>query len=149
MSSDATTGTGPAVTKRRSSAGVKQYGLGDLLDAQVAWTVQDGGDPGARHLPAGKRFNTHVKGTGDVGIRTRPTSRAGQYEAIYGDMPCVGLAAAGRHVPIARKGHTAARRVGCRDCDVVAAPARLLDRIRVDRAPCPLDHAVHRVLDLL
>lgn len=37
---------------------------------------------------------------------------SGHYEAIYGDMPRVGLAAAGGHVPIGRTGHTAARRIG-------------------------------------
>ena len=79
-------------------------------------------DPGARHLPTWKRFNAHVKGTGDVGIwHETYLVRAGHYEAIYGDMPRVGLAAAGRHVPIAHKGHTAARRLGRRNDDTLAA----------------------------
>jgi Domain of unknown function (DUF4188) len=70
-------------------------------------------NPGARHLAAWKRFNQRVKGSGDVGIwHESYLVREGEYEAIYGDMPRVGLAAAGRHVPIARKGDSAARRIG-------------------------------------
>jgi Domain of unknown function (DUF4188) len=70
-------------------------------------------DPGARHLAAWKRFNQRVKGSGDVGIwHETYLVRAGEYEAIYGGMPRVGLAAAGRRVPIARKGDSAAHRIG-------------------------------------
>jgi Domain of unknown function (DUF4188) len=77
-------------------------------------------NPDARHLAAWKRFNQRVKGTGDVGIwHETYLVRAGEYEAIYGDMPRVGLAAAGRHVPIAHKGDSAARRIGR---DPLAAP---------------------------
>jgi hypothetical protein len=36
---------------------------------------------------------------------------AGDFEAMYGNMPVVGLAAAGRHVPLSRSS-TAARRIG-------------------------------------
>jgi Domain of unknown function (DUF4188) len=69
-------------------------------------------NPDARHLAAWKRFNRRVKGSGNVGIwHETYLVRAGEYEAIYGDMPRVGLAAAGRHVPIATKGQTAARRI--------------------------------------
>jgi hypothetical protein len=88
-------------------------------------------DPGARHLPAWKRFNAHVKGTGDVGIwHEAYLVRAGHYEAIYGDMPRIGLAAAGRHVPIAHKGHSAARRLGRHATAAAARPDTAADDSR-------------------
>jgi hypothetical protein len=43
--------------------------------------------------------------------------RAGEYEAIYGNMPVVGLAAVGEHVPIGSTSATAARRIGVRPDD--------------------------------
>ena len=54
-----------------------------------------------------------MKASGDVGIwHETYLVRAGAYEAIYGNMARIGLAAAGDHVPIARRGETAAERVG-------------------------------------
>ncbi len=38
--------------------------------------------------------------------------RAGEYEAVYGNMPAFGLAAAARHLPVARKANIAAARIG-------------------------------------
>jgi hypothetical protein len=38
--------------------------------------------------------------------------KAGDYESLYGNMPRFGLAKAAEHVPVARKGETAARRRG-------------------------------------
>jgi Domain of unknown function (DUF4188) len=77
-----------------------------------------------------------VKGTGVVGIwHEAYLVRAGQHEAIYGDMPRVGLAAAGRHVPIAHKGHTAARRIGRRnDAHAAHRQATADDQREPDRA---------------
>jgi hypothetical protein len=79
-------------------------------------------DPGAEHLPAWRRFNTLVRGTGHVGI-WHETFRvqAGQYECIYADMPRVLLAAAGEHVPVGSTG-TAALRVGARTEDRAPVP---------------------------
>ena|SRR5579871_1728765 len=57
----------------------------------------------AAHWPARIAFNKRVGyASGDVGIwhETYKVS-AGQYECIYGGMPRVGLAKAGRHVPVA------------------------------------------------
>jgi len=70
--------------------------------------------PDARHLPAWRRFNRLVRASGDVGI-WHETYRvgAGEYEAIYGNMPRVGLAAAGEHAPLGSTS-TAARRIGAR-----------------------------------
>jgi hypothetical protein len=57
---------------------------------------------GEVHVPAWRDFNRAVRDSGDVGIfheayRVRP----GDVEAIYGNMPVVGLAAATNHVPTA------------------------------------------------
>jgi hypothetical protein len=80
-------------------------------------------DPAGLHLPAWRWFNRAVKASGDVGIwHETYLVRAGAYEAIYGNMPRIGLAAAGDHVAIARRGQSAARRVGVAASDEVAVP---------------------------
>ena len=43
--------------------------------------------------------------------------RAGEHEAVYGNMPVFGLAAASTHVPAARKNNTAAARIGASTTD--------------------------------
>ena len=69
-------------------------------------------DPGARHLPAWRAFNQKVRGSGDVGIwHETYRVRAGEYEAIYGNMPRVGLARVAEHLPLGSTS-TAARRLG-------------------------------------
>ena len=74
-------------------------------------------NPDARHLPAWRRFNQLVRDSGDVGIWHETYGvRAGEYEAIYGNMPRVGLAAAGEHAPLGSTS-TAARRIGARPED--------------------------------
>jgi hypothetical protein len=74
-------------------------------------------DPGARHLPAWRAFNKHVRGSGDVGIwHETYRVRAGEYEAIYGNMPRVGLANVADHRPL-RSSSTAAQRIGARPDD--------------------------------
>jgi hypothetical protein len=56
--------------------------------------------------------------TGDVGIWHETFKvRAGEYEAVYGNMPVFGLAAAARHLPAARKANTAAARIGASTTD--------------------------------
>ena len=55
-------------------------------------------DPELAHLPAWKAFRALTGDDGDVGIWHETfLVRAGEYEAIYGNMPRVGLAAAGEH----------------------------------------------------
>jgi Monooxygenase af470-like len=72
-------------------------------------------DPGDRHLPAWKRYNREVRDTAAVGIwHETYRVRAGEYEAIYGNMPVFGLAAATGHAPIGRKGESAGQRIGAR-----------------------------------
>src|SRR5690349_21125020 len=50
-------------------------------------------NPDARHLPAWKKFNQKVRGSGDVGI-WHETYRVGadRTESIYGNMPLWGMA---------------------------------------------------------
>ena len=80
-------------------------------------------DPANLHLPAWRWFNRAVKASGDVGIwHETYLVPAGRYEAIYGNMPRVGLAAAAGHGPIARRGQSAAHRVGARVADEVPVP---------------------------
>jgi hypothetical protein len=65
------------------------------------------------HLPAWKAFNRSVGASGDVGIwHETYMVRAGEHEAVYANMPRIGLAAAGEHVPVSARGQTAARRIG-------------------------------------
>jgi hypothetical protein len=75
-------------------------------------------DPEAEHLPTWREFNRRLRASGDVGIwHETYRVRAGEYEAIYGDMPRVGLAAAGDLVPIGSTNDTAAARIGAREED--------------------------------
>ncbi len=70
------------------------------------------------HLPAWKRFNQAVRGSGDVGIwHETYRVQAGAYESIYGNMPRVGLAAAGEHTAVGSSGQSAARRIGAAAVD--------------------------------
>jgi Domain of unknown function (DUF4188) len=99
-----------------------------LLSVQVGWSgrtitliqhwrsfdqlerfAKDRNDP---HLPAWRRFNQSVGTNGDVGI-FHETYRveAGAYETMYSNMPVMGLAVAGEHLPIARRGDTARERI--------------------------------------
>ena len=71
--------------------------------------ARDADDP---HLDAWRRFNRVIGTSGDVGV-FHETYRvpAGGYEAIYSNMPVVGLAVAGEHVPVGRRGDTARERI--------------------------------------
>jgi hypothetical protein len=72
-------------------------------------------DQALPHLEPWRKFNRAVRNSGDVGIwHETYRVRAGEYEAIYGNMPVFGLAAATRHVPVAAKANTAAVRIGAR-----------------------------------
>jgi len=72
----------------------------------------------AEHLPAWREFNRRIRGSGDVGIwHETYRVRAGEYEAIYGNMPRVGLATAGELVPVGSTNDTAALRIGAREVD--------------------------------
>ncbi|MEA2142902.1 MAG: hypothetical protein QOI64_1332 [Solirubrobacteraceae bacterium] len=74
-------------------------------------------NPDARHLPAWRAFNQRVRGSGDVGIwHETYRVRAGEYEAIYGNMPRVGLAKVAEHRPLGTT-TSAARRLGDRPAD--------------------------------
>ena len=70
------------------------------------------------HLEPWRRFNRLVRDTGDVGIwHETYRVRAGEYEAVYGNMPLFGLAAAGRHLPAGAKANSAAARIGATPID--------------------------------
>ncbi|HEY3883191.1 MAG TPA: DUF4188 domain-containing protein [Trebonia sp.] len=70
------------------------------------------------HLDPWRRFNRAVRDSGDVGIWHETFRvRAGEYEAIYGNMPVFGLAAASRSLPVGRKAESAAARIGASATD--------------------------------
>jgi hypothetical protein len=70
------------------------------------------------HLEPWRRFNRAVRASNAVGIWHETFRvRAGEYEAVYANMPVFGLAAAAEHLPIARKAQTAAARIGASDTD--------------------------------
>lgn len=74
------------------------------------------------HLEAWRQFNKLIRDSGDLGIwHETYLVRAGEFEAVYGNMPRFGLAAAGRHVP-AGGSSTAARRSGRRPTDTAPVP---------------------------
>jgi hypothetical protein len=77
-------------------------------------------DPDSLHLPTWRWFNQHVRASGDVGIWHETFKvRSGEYEAIYGNMPRVGLALTAEHDALG-SASTAAKRIGAREED--AAP---------------------------
>ena len=70
------------------------------------------------HLPAWAQWNRMIRASGDVGIWHETYKvRAGEYESIYGNMPRIGLARAGSHVPVGSSGQSAARRIGASAVD--------------------------------
>ena len=70
------------------------------------------------HLEPWRRFNRVVGRSGDVGIWHETFRvRAGEYEAIYGNMPVFGLAKASATVPVGRKANSAAARIGATSID--------------------------------
>ena len=70
----------------------------------------------AEHLPAWTEFNRLIGSNGDVGIwHETYMVRAGEYEAIYGNMPAFGLAKAAGSVPAEGSKATAAGRLGQTD----------------------------------
>lgn len=74
------------------------------------------------HLDAWRRFNRLIRDRGEVGIwHETYLVGAGEFETMYGNMPRVGLAGAGRHVPI-DAASTAARRTGRSNDDVAPVP---------------------------
>lgn len=75
------------------------------------------------HLSAWKRFNKAVGTDGSVGIWHETYQvAAGQYEAIYGNMPVYGLAKAATHLPATGRRKTARRRMGGESEPAVPTP---------------------------
>ena len=69
-------------------------------------------DTSLPHHPAWRAYNKRVGTDGDVGIWHETYQVGpGRYECLYANMPAFGLAAAGRHVPVAQRGDSAAQRL--------------------------------------
>jgi hypothetical protein len=68
------------------------------------------------HFPAWVKFNKSVGSSGDVGIWHETfLVGAGQYEAVYNNMPKSGLARIGEFVPASGRHQTAPQRLGRED----------------------------------
>ncbi len=68
--------------------------------------------PQEAHLKAWQRFNKAVGKDGSVGIWHETYQvEAGRYEAVYGNMPRFGLAAATTHAPVGKRTETARARI--------------------------------------
>jgi hypothetical protein len=69
-------------------------------------------DTSLPHHPAWRAYNRRIGRDGDVGVWHETYQVGpGRYEALYANMPAFGLAAAGAHVPVARRGDTAPQRL--------------------------------------
>jgi hypothetical protein len=84
------------------------------------------------HWPAWTSFNKKVRAaSGDVGIfHETYVVKAGNYEAVYGAMPRIGWAAAGRHEPAAGRRATARGRL---EAATAPSAASSTDRTTVGR----------------
>jgi len=70
-------------------------------------------NPSEPHLKAWQSFTRAVGNDGSVGIwHETYVIEPGHYEAVYGNMPVFGLAAATQHVPATGRRETAAGRIG-------------------------------------
>jgi hypothetical protein len=73
------------------------------------------------HLAPWRAFNRAVRDSGDVGIWHETYQvHPGDYEAVYGNMPVFGLAAASTSVPVRRKAQSAGARIGATSTDAPA-----------------------------
>ncbi|MDZ8067945.1 MAG: DUF4188 domain-containing protein [Nostoc sp. DedQUE08] len=81
-------------------------------------------NPADAHLKAWQRFNQAIGADGSVGIwHETYLIEPGRYEAVYGNMPVFGLAAATKHVPAMGRKETARRRLGGDGEPAVPSPA--------------------------
>jgi len=76
------------------------------------------------HLESWRRFNKTIGSDGSVGIwHETYLVEAGHYEAVYGNMPVFGLAAATEHVPAVGRRETARRRLGGENEPAIPSPS--------------------------
>jgi hypothetical protein len=101
--------------------GAKTYGgLREVMVVQYWRSFEDleryARDRDAKHFPAWVAFNKRVGSNGDVGIWHETYKvAAGQYEAVYNNMPLQGLQKATKAVPAAGYRTTAAGRITGRE----------------------------------
>lgn len=76
------------------------------------------------HLEPWRSFNAAARRSTAVGVWHETYQvRAGEYEAVYANMPVMGLAKAAGHVPMRIKAQTAAARIGASEDDTPAVEA--------------------------
>ena len=79
--------------------------------------------PSEPHLDIWRHFNQRIGADGTVGIwHETYMVEPGKQEAVYGNMPIFGLAAAARHVPATGRRETARRRLGGENDPAVPSP---------------------------
>jgi Monooxygenase af470-like len=80
--------------------------------------------PSEPHLEIWRRFNRTIGADGTVGFWHETFMvEPGRHEAIYGNMPVFGLAAATQHVPAVGRRETARQRLGGENEPAVPSPA--------------------------
>jgi hypothetical protein len=80
-------------------------------------------DESLPHLEPWRRFNKALRHASGVGVWHETYQvRADDYEVIYTNMPAFGLAKATTHVPLAKRGQSAAARIGASAVDSPAVP---------------------------
>jgi Monooxygenase af470-like len=107
--------------------GIQNFGGRTSLSLQYWRSFEDldryAKDPDLAHLQPWRAFNKEVRDSGDVGIWHETYHvAAGEYEAVYGNMPTFGLAAATAHGRVGSRGQTAAARIGQVETDIPAVP---------------------------
>jgi hypothetical protein len=103
-------------TRGRTSLSVQYWRSFDHLERFAR-------DSDVPHLDAWRRWNRQVRDSGDVGIwHETYTVEPGSVEAVYGNMPLFGLAAATAHVPAGRIGQTAGHRLDSARPDDLPVP---------------------------
>ena len=79
--------------------------------------------PAEPHIETWRRFNTTIGSDGTVGFwHETYLVEPGKHEAVYGNMPVFGLAAAAKHVPAVGRRETARRRLGGENEPAVPSP---------------------------
>jgi hypothetical protein len=80
-------------------------------------------NPAEPHLAVWRRFNKTIGADGTVGFwHETYMIEPGKHEAVYGNMPMFGLAAAARHVPAVGRRETARQRIGGENEPAVLSP---------------------------
>ena len=101
----------------RPEKGLLGYTMGFPVIVQYWRSIDDlvkfANDPDDPHLAAWRNYTRQVHKSGEAGIWHETfLVKAGQFEAVYDNMPAFGLARAGRMVPVVGRTDRALDRIG-------------------------------------